>query len=112
MILRFFTLFRRLVSLSVLLVVYLGVVAPVGLVLGLVRGDPLQRGFEPERASYWEDREPEVDPGPSAHPEWWTFGLARDKLWLLPVVAVLLSVGMMVAVTEGSVWLAFLYPLF
>ena len=45
------------VSNAAVTAVYLLVVTPIGLVLRLLGRDPLQRRFERERESYWEDAE-------------------------------------------------------
>ncbi len=41
------------VSFSVLTLVFVAVVTPVGLVMRLLGRDPLERRFEPDSASYW-----------------------------------------------------------
>lgn len=47
----------------VLLVVYYGVLTPIGLLRRLAGADPMQRKLEPDRDSYWERRrEPRADP--------------------------------------------------
>ena len=42
----------------------------------------------------------------------WAFLRVRKKLWLLPIVAVLLALGGLVVVSEQSVLGAFIYTLF
>ena len=42
----------------------------------------------------------------------WTLMRARRKLWLLPLVLVLLGVGGLLLLTEGSVVAPFVYALF
>jgi hypothetical protein len=44
------------VSSVVLVLLYYGVLTPVGLILRFCRHDPLQRRFERARASYWQPR--------------------------------------------------------
>lgn len=41
------------VSFAVLAIVYFAVITPIGLLLRLAGRDPLERAFEPARASYW-----------------------------------------------------------
>jgi hypothetical protein len=52
---------HRIVSPIVLGLVYLLAVVPTGLLLRALGKDPMRRGFEPERESYWIERTP---PGP------------------------------------------------
>lgn len=51
-------------------------------------------------------------PQPSLPAELWAFMRARKKLWLLPLVLVLLAVGAVVTVAQGSALAPFLYALF
>jgi hypothetical protein len=51
-------------------------------------------------------------PPPSLLAELWAFMRARKKLWLLPLVLVLLGVGLLVTVAQGSALAPFLYALF
>ena len=44
--------------------------------------------------------------------EMWQFLRARKKLWLLPVVAVMLLMGLVVLLTSGSALAPFIYTLF
>ena len=44
--------------------------------------------------------------------ELWTFMFARKKFWLLPVIIVLLTLGGMLILTQGSVIAPFVYTLF
>lgn len=44
--------------------------------------------------------------------EMWQFLRTRKKLWLLPVVVVMLLVGMVVLLTSGSALAPFIYTLF
>ena len=44
--------------------------------------------------------------------EFFQFLKLRKKLWLLPIVAVLLLMGLLVMVTEGSALAPFIYALF
>jgi hypothetical protein len=44
-----------LVSHVVLAVLFFGILTPVGLLLRLVRHDPLDRAFQKDRKSYWVD---------------------------------------------------------
>ncbi|MCO4747327.1 MAG: hypothetical protein KC912_21185 [Proteobacteria bacterium] len=94
------------VSTVVLALVFFGFLTPVGWVLRWLRSDPLQRRLEPDRDSYWQARRPDEDVGLLDF-----FG-ARDKLWLLPIVVVLVTVGLLLVISEGSLVLTFLYPLF
>ena len=43
------------VSYVMLALIYFAVFAPVGLIMRLVRYDPLQRAFDPARKTYWVD---------------------------------------------------------
>ena len=97
---------RRGLSWLVLVVLYFGVLTPIGLLARVVRADPLARTWEPERTSYWVDRETPVSLG------LWSHFATPERLWLLPVVAILLGVGLMLVVSESGLIFAFLYPLF
>ena len=49
---------------------------------------------------------------PSLLAELWAFMRVRKKLWLLPLVLVLLSVGLVIAFAQGSALAPFIYTLF
>lgn len=49
---------------------------------------------------------------PSLLGELWAFMRMRKKLWLLPLVLVLLAVGMVIAFAQGSVLAPFIYTVF
>lgn len=44
--------------------------------------------------------------------ELWAFMRERKKWWLLPVIAVLLLVGLLLALAQGSVLAPFIYSVF
>ncbi len=44
--------------------------------------------------------------------ELWAFMRERKKWWLLPVIAVLLLVGLLLAFAQGSVLAPFIYTVF
>jgi hypothetical protein len=44
--------------------------------------------------------------------EFWSFLRVRKKWWLAPIVILLLSIGLILVVTEGSALAAFIYSLF
>ena len=44
--------------------------------------------------------------------ELWAFMAARKKFWLLPLVMLLLTLGALVMLTEGSAVAPFIYTLF
>ena len=44
--------------------------------------------------------------------ELWAFLRARKKFWLLPLMAVLLAVGIVIVLAQGSAVAPFLYTLF
>jgi predicted membrane metal-binding protein len=56
-------LLNRIVSPVVMGIIYFGVLTPVAAWMRLRGRDALQRRFDPERTSYWIEREP---PGPDA----------------------------------------------
>lgn len=41
--------------------IFYGVITPIGLIMRLLGRDPMQRGFEPNAATYWEPREQVAD---------------------------------------------------
>lgn len=49
---------------------------------------------------------------PSLPAELWAFMRARKKLWLLPLVVVLVALGAVITVAQGSALAPFLYALF
>jgi hypothetical protein len=44
--------------------------------------------------------------------EFWTFVKQRKKLWLLPIVMMLLLLGLIIVFTAGSALAPFIYTLF
>ena len=44
--------------------------------------------------------------------EFWAFLKVRKKFWLLPIVLILLLLGVLLFLTEGSVVAPFIYTLF
>ncbi len=44
--------------------------------------------------------------------KFWEFLKVRKKFWLLPIVAVLLLMGLLIVLTEGSALAPFIYTLF
>ena len=44
--------------------------------------------------------------------EFWEFLRERKKFWLLPILLVLLLLGGLMALTQGSAIAPFIYPLF
>ncbi len=49
---------------------------------------------------------------PSLAAELWTFMRMRKKLWLLPLVVVLVLVGALIALAQGSALAPFIYTVF
>jgi hypothetical protein len=49
---------------------------------------------------------------PSLFRELWAFMRVRKKLWLLPLVLVLLLVGLVIALAQGSALAPFIYTIF
>jgi hypothetical protein len=44
--------------------------------------------------------------------ELWAFLRERKKFWLLPIITVLLLIGMLLVLTQGTVVAPFIYTLF
>jgi hypothetical protein len=44
--------------------------------------------------------------------ELWAFLRARKKFWLLPIITVLLFLGILIVLTQGSAVAPFIYTLF
>ena len=44
--------------------------------------------------------------------ELWTFLRVRKKFWLLPIVLVLLAVGALIVLSQGSALAPFIYTIF
>jgi hypothetical protein len=51
-------------------------------------------------------------PAPGLPAELWAFMRASKKLWLLPLVVVLLAVGLVITVAQGSALAPFIYAIF
>lgn len=49
---------------------------------------------------------------PSLLRELWAFARVRKKLWLLPLVLMLLVVGLVVTIAQGSALAPFIYTIF
>ncbi|MGZ8376398.1 MAG: DUF5989 family protein [Gemmatirosa sp.] len=49
---------------------------------------------------------------PSLLAELWAFMRVRKKLWLLPLVLVLLLVGLVITLAQGSALAPFIYTIF
>jgi len=49
---------------------------------------------------------------PSLARELWAFMRVRKKWWLLPIVLVMLTVGALLVITQGSVLAPFIYTIF
>ena len=101
--------------------VFYGMVTPARLVLKIAGDDPLQRQWEPEKASYWE--EPEEQPeeleaylGQSSHHVFGTiialsvFLWSRKRFWLAPIIIVLLLLSLLMLLTGNlGIWSSFIY---
>lgn len=44
--------------------------------------------------------------------EMWAFVRARKKMWLLPVIAVMVVIGMLLVFAQGSALAPFIYTIF
>jgi hypothetical protein len=44
--------------------------------------------------------------------ELWAFVRERKKLWLLPMIVILLALGVLIVLTQGSAIAPFIYTLF
>ena len=44
--------------------------------------------------------------------ELWSFMRERKKFWLLPIITILLCVGVLIVMTQGTVIAPFIYTLF
>ncbi len=99
---------------------YLAVV-PTGLLMRALGHDPLEtdsqaRGRQLLAAPAFErelDERDSSDRGPmSLVGELWAFLRIRKKFWLLPLVVVLLAVGALIVLTQGSAIAPFIYTIF
>jgi hypothetical protein len=59
---KFGALMHRVVSPVIMGIIFFGVFTPVGVVMRAFGRDAMKRAYEPQRASYWERRDP---PGPA-----------------------------------------------
>ncbi len=44
--------------------------------------------------------------------EFWSFLSSRKKLWLVPIIVILLLIGTLLIVSQGSIIAPFIYTLF
>jgi hypothetical protein len=44
--------------------------------------------------------------------EMWEFIITKKKYWLIPIIVILLSMGLLLLLTEGSAIAPFIYTLF
>jgi hypothetical protein len=44
--------------------------------------------------------------------EFWSFLKSRKKLWLLPIIVILLLIGTLLVISQGSIIAPFIYTLF
>ncbi len=49
---------------------------------------------------------------PSLVRELWAYMRTRKKLWLLPLIVVMLAVGMLIVAAQGSALAPFIYTIF
>ena len=42
----------------------------------------------------------------------WGFMRERKKLWMAPIIGIMLLLGILVVMTQGSAWAPFIYTLF
>lgn len=96
---------RGLLSTGVMLLLWVLVVTPLALLSRLVRGDVLGAP-DPHVSSYWQAPEDLDEDGLIA------FFSRRGKLWMVPVLVLLLLLGVLLVASESSLVVAFLYPLF
>lgn len=109
------------VSRALLLLIFVGVVTPVGLLMRLRGRDPLGRRLDRAAATYWTARRAAPDPaGVLARASAAQPGLVREvvrflreesRWWIAPVVLVLLVLGALVML-GGSAAAPFIYTLF
>lgn len=102
---RWLVLAREALSTLVLFVVWAVVFTPLAVLARFLRGDVLDRP-DASCPSYW--RVPEADDPDGLV----AFFASRGKLWLVPVVLLLLALGVLLVLSETSAVFAFLYPLF
>jgi hypothetical protein len=97
----------------------------MGIVRRLLGKDSLHLKLKPNLKSYWIDRTPA---GPklgsmkkilvkygvdmSFLNEFWEFLRERKKFWLLPIILVLLLIGGLIVLTQGTAVAPFVYTLF
>ena len=114
------------VSRLILTLLYYLVITPIGLGLRLLGRDPLDRKLK-DRSSYWQVRPTmggEAGRSPSYSVvkqgsgkialmvQFWVFLQARKKFWLLPIVLMLVLLGALIILGEGSALAPFIYTLF
>ena len=101
--------------------VFYTMIVPARLVLRIAGDDPLNRQWEPEAASYWEDPEEQPEEleaylGQSSHNILGTmialsvFLWNRKRFWLAPIIIVLLLLSLLMFVTGNlGIWSSFIY---
>jgi len=109
----------RSISFAVLTLSFFLVITPVAFVFRVFGRDPLRLRHRPA-STYWRRREQIVHPQRNA-PEllksgfvvdFWAFLRFRKKLWLLPIILVLVAFGGLMVLAEGAAIAPFIYSLF
>ena len=112
----------------ILALMYYFVFTPVGLLIKILRHDPLRLKQEQTAKSYWIKR-PQTEMTKSRYEssfykkpnilsklfiaaEFWQFLKVRKKYWLAPIVLMFLLFGALILLTEGSALAPFIYALF
>ncbi len=91
-----------------------GVFAPVGLMQRMLGRDALGLRFNAKAQTYWIEHRP---PGPSPRTasllvEVVAFLKLRKKLWLLPLVILMMALGILLVLAQGTAPSPFIYPLY
>jgi hypothetical protein len=102
-------------------VVFYGMITPGRLFLAVTGDDPLQRKWQPEALTYWEDPEDQPDEleaymGQSSHNVLGTmiafsvFLWNRKRYWLVPITLVLLLLSLLMILSGNlAIWSSFIY---
>ena len=109
----------RAISFAVLMLCFLLVITPVALVFRAFGRDPLRLRHTSE-STFWRRREQIIHPHRNASEflksgfvvDFWAFLRVRKKLWLLPIILVLVAFGGLMVLAEGAALAPFIYSLF
>ena len=116
-------LLGKLISPIVMGIIFFGLFTPTSLIMKMLKRDELRLKFE-KKKTYWISRNfQDIAPDTFKKPilklknmefikELWAFLKVRKKLWLSPIITVMMALGGLLLLAQGSVVAPFIYTLF